>query len=145
MASRTLLGDADLFFFYLRGGKYEAQAASVVKATGADELVLRTSSEVYDDAISAIRADGAPLEVAESFVADMKSIPHSALPMSAEVAEDAMAIYKSHGGRSRLGYFDSFHVATARRYDLTFLTSDRFIIQNAGELGVRALNLAGWE
>jgi predicted nucleic acid-binding protein len=141
---RILLGDTDLFFFFLRGGVFEGQAAIVIAAAEDGRLIIRTSSEVYDDAVSAIRAGGASLELANDFVADMKSIPHTSLPMSAEIAERALQLYRSNGGRRRLSYFDSFHVATAMRYDLPMLTSDRFIIQNAPDLGMVALDLAKW-
>ena len=84
------------------------------------------------------------MEVARNFVADMKSIPHLALPMSAEVAEEAMALYLRHGGRRKLSYFDAFHVATAKRYDLTFLTTDKFILQNAKILRINTTDLTLW-
>jgi predicted nucleic acid-binding protein len=74
--------------------------------------------------------------MARSFVSDMRSIPHVAMPMSAEVAEDALALYIEHGGRRGLSYFDSFHVASARRYHLTLLTSDGWIIDNRKALGL---------
>lgn len=141
----TVLGDADLFFFFLRGGTFEEQAERIVRAADSGELTLRTSSEVYDDAISAIRADGTSLSVANSFVADMKSIAHTALPMSAEIAEEALSLYMAQGGRRKLSYFDSFHVATAKRYDLALLTSDRFILANSGSLRIRSMNLAHWK
>jgi predicted nucleic acid-binding protein len=97
-------------------------------------LELRTSSEVYDDAISALRADNVQLSLIHSFVSDMRSVPHKALPMSAEVAEEALGMYLKFGGRRKLSYFDSFHVATAKRYSLTLLTSDGYMIQHAKSL-----------
>lgn len=142
--SWTFVGDTDLFFFFLRGGSLEEQAKKVVDAAEDGPLVLRTSSEVYDDAISAIRAGGVSLEVANEFVSDMKSITHVALPISAEIAEEAVALYRSHGGRRKLSYFDSFHVATAKRYDIPLLTSDKFILQNAGTFGIETADLADW-
>ena len=141
---RTLLGDTDLFFFFLRGGRLEVQAEKVVKAAENRTLVLRTSSETYDDAFTAIRADGISIDIALEFVSDMKSIPHVAFPMSAEIAEEAMGLYRSHGGRRRLSYFDSFHVATAKRFDVAFLTSDRYVLENSLALGVEAVDLEGW-
>ncbi len=142
---RVLLGDTDLFFFYLRGGRYEAQAEKVIRAASAGDLELRTSSEVYDDAISAIRADNAPLSLARDFISDMKSIPHTPLPMSAEVAEEALGMYIQHGGRRKLSYFDSFHVATAKRYALSLLTSDKYLIEHASSLGVSVASLSLWQ
>jgi|SRR5271155_4724053 len=141
----TVLGDADLFFFYLRGGKLEDKASKVIEAASAGRVNLRTSSEVYDDAVSALRADEVPLEIVLSFVSDMKAVSNSSMPMSAEIAEDALSMYMKHGGRRKLSYFDSMHLATAKRYGLPFLTSDRYIIRNAKTLGVRAFDLASWE
>jgi len=141
----VLLGDTDLFFFYLRGGRLQAQAERVIKEAQRGSVELRASSEVYDDAISAIRADGTSLEVAHSFVSDMRSIPHVTLPMSAEVAEEAMALYTKYGGRRKLSYFDSFHVATAKRYALKMLTSDQYIIENACTLAVQLADPSLWK
>ena len=140
----TFLADTDLFFFYLRGGRCEVQAEKVIKQATAGLVSLKTSSEVYDDAISAIRADEDSLDVAHNFVSDMRSIPHVAMPMSAEVAEDAIGLYIEHGGRRRLSYFDSFHVACARRYGLTLLTSDGWIIENRKSLDLSVKDLARW-
>jgi len=141
----VLLGDTDLFFFYLKGGRFQAQAEGVIKESKKGNLELKTSSEVYDDAISAIRADGVSLHVAHSFVSDMRSIPHTALPMSAEIAEEAMSLYRRYGGRRKLSYFDSFHVATAKRYELRLLTSDQYIIENFRPLGVQVSDLSLWK
>jgi predicted nucleic acid-binding protein len=105
-------------------------------------LDLRVSSEVYDDAISAMRGANLSLSIAHSFVSDMKSIPHVALPMSGEIAEDAMAMHAKYGGRRNLSYFDSFHVATARRYSLEFITSDGYLIDHAKTLGIRVESLS---
>jgi predicted nucleic acid-binding protein len=142
---RTFLADTDVFFFFLKGGKYESQAAIVMDQASSGKIELMSSSEVYDDAISAIRSDGASLNVARDFVSDMKSIPHSCLPLSAEVAEEALRLYIEKGGRGRLSYFDSFHVATAKRFDFALLTSDKYMINNAESLDVRVFDLASWK
>ena len=81
--------------------------------------------------ISAIKGANVNLDIAHGFISYMKSILHSAFPMSAEVTEDAISMYMKYGGRRKLSYFDSFHVATARRYLLEFVTSDRHLIYNA--------------
>ncbi|QQG49279.1 MAG: PIN domain-containing protein [archaeon] len=141
----SLLCDTDVFFFYLKGGRCQVQAELVLKSAEEGELELRTSSEVYDDAITAIRADGLPLEVAQRFVADIKSFRQTSLPMTPEIAEDALDLYRRHGGRRRLSYFDSFHVATARRYDLPLLTSDRYVLEESETLGLKVWDLARWE
>ena len=85
------------------------------------------------------------MEVARDFVADMKSIPHTSYPMSAEIAEEAMSLYLELGGRRSLSYFDSFHIATAKRFDLALLTSDRYIIDHSAKLGVSVVDLARWK
>jgi predicted nucleic acid-binding protein len=133
-----------VFFFFLRGGRLEEQASDVIRRASAGTITLRTSSEVYDDAITAIRSEGQPLRVAREFVSDMRSVSHSPVPMSAQIAADALSLYEAFGGRGRLSYFDSFHVATAKSLDMSLLTSDRYVIRNARRLGVRALNLADW-
>jgi predicted nucleic acid-binding protein len=138
----VVIADTDLFFFYLRGGRCELQAENVIEEVGKGNVELKVSSETYDDAISAIRADELPLAVARSFISDIKLIPHTALPLTVEIAEEAIGLYSSHGGRSRLSYFDSFHVATARRYNLPLLTSDRYIIQRQSKLGVEVIDLS---
>ncbi|MDG6988654.1 MAG: PIN domain-containing protein [Nitrososphaerota archaeon] len=143
-APRALLVDTDLFFYYLRGGALERQAEDVVKDAEAGTLSLRTSSEVYDDAILALRSDEFPLEGIREFLSDMMSIPHVSVPMSAQAAAEAVALYMEFGGRGRLSYFDSFHVATAKSLDLVLLTSDGYIVKNASRLGVRASDLAKW-
>ena len=98
----VMLSDTDLFFFYLKGGKFSSQAEIAIKRATSGSLELRTSSEVYDDAISAMRADGVPLSKVRDFISDMKSIPHKPLPMSAEIAEEASVLYLKHGGRRKL-------------------------------------------
>lgn len=136
------LADTDLFFFYLKGGKLSLQAKQIIRSAGSDLLELRTSSEVYDDAISALRSDNVALHIIHDFVSKMKSIPHKALPVSAEIAEEALVMYQKHGGRRKLSYFDSFHAATAKRYTLPLLTSDGYMIQHAKDLGITAIDLS---
>jgi predicted nucleic acid-binding protein len=138
------LADADLFFYFLRGGELEEQAKEVIKRAERGEVVLRTSSEVYDDAVTALRSKGHPLELAQSFVSDMRSVPHTPAPVTAQIASDALSLYVESGGRGRLSYFDSFHVATAKSLGLELLTSDGYINRNAKKLGVRNLDLSGW-
>ncbi len=142
--AREFLADTDLFFFYLRGGKLEEQAARVIQEAAAGRIVLKTSSEVYDDAITALRSDGYPLSMTFEFVSDMRSIPHVASAMTGQMAADAISMYMKSGGRGRLSYFDSFHIAAAKNLGLSFLTSDRYILRNASKLGIRASDLSAW-
>src|SRR2546427_9193652 len=143
-AKKIFLGETDLFFFFLKGGRCESQAARIIEQAETEQIELRTSSEIYDDAISAIRAGGGTLSLAQEFVSDMKSIPHSALPMNGGIAEEAMKLYGEFGGRRRLSYFDSFHVATARWSELALLTSDKYILDNAVNLHISVVDLSAW-
>ena len=139
------MADSDLFFYYLRGGPLEREAQEVIELASSGDLLLKTSSELYDDAILALRSDGLPLEEAREFVSDMRSIPHSPVPMNAQIAADALSLYIDHGGRGRLSYFDTFHVATAKSQALPMLTSDGYVNRNATKLGVEAFDLASWK
>ncbi|HZW58198.1 MAG TPA: PIN domain-containing protein [Nitrososphaerales archaeon] len=138
---KILLADTDLFFFYLKGGKLAPQAKHVIKMASRGVLELRTSSEVYDDAISALRSDNVPMPTIIEFVSMMKSIPHRALALNAEVAEEALNLYQKYGGRRKLSYFDSFHAATAKRYDLTLLTSDGYMQDHADDIRIGVKDL----
>jgi predicted nucleic acid-binding protein len=140
--STVYLADTDLFFFYLKGGKFCEQARQVILSASASMLELRTSSEVYDDAVTAMRSDNIALNIIRDFISKMKSIPHKPLPMSAEIAEEALEIYQRHGGRRKISYFDSFHAATAKRYNLPLLTSDVYLIRHSSDLGITATALS---
>ena len=140
------LAGTDLFSFYLKGGRLSLQAKQIIRSAGSGllELLLelRTSSEFYDYAISALRSDKVSLYIIHDFVSKMKSIPHKALPVSAEIAEEALVMYQKHGGRRKLSYFDSFHAATPKRYTLPLLTSDDYMTQHAKDLGITATDLS---
>ena len=140
---RTIfLADTDLFFFYLKGGKLSQQAREIVKDASSGLLELRASSEIYDDAISALLSDNISLNIILDFVSKMKSIPHRPMPLGPEIAEEALTMYLKHGGRRKLSYFDSFHAATAKRYSLTLLTSDQYIINYTEDLGIAVTDLS---
>jgi predicted nucleic acid-binding protein len=140
--SSLFLADTDLFFFYLKGGKYELKARELIRKASSGLVEIKTSSEVYDDAISALRSDNVALTIVHDFVSKMKSIPHKSFPVSAEIAEEALGMYIKHGGRRKLSYFDSFHAATAKRYSLSLLTSDGYMIDHAQELGITVIKLS---
>ncbi len=103
-------------------------------------MKLLASSEVYDDVISALRSQHVPLVKVRGFIRDMNTIPHQTLPVTSDAAVLAVQLYLKHGGRSRLHYFDSFHVATAHLEKLTLLTSDGYILDHADQLNVKTLN-----
>jgi len=138
---RTILIEAGLFISYLTGDDLEPLFSRVVEALNSGDVEAFASSEVYDDVISALRSQRIPLEKTLAFVADMRSIPHKALPVSVEIAAEALRTYIRHGGPRKLHYFDSYHVATARNQGLPLLTSDRYIVGHAEEMGVRALDV----
>jgi predicted nucleic acid-binding protein len=139
---KTLLVDTDVIFFFLRGGRLEDKAEKLVLKAENGELELRTSSEVYDDAISALRSGGTTLDVVRNFLADMRTIPHRPLPMTADIAEYAMNLYARYGGPGKLSYFDSFHIATANRFDLKLVTGDRYVLEHGSEMGISVIDLA---
>jgi predicted nucleic acid-binding protein len=66
------------------------------------------------------------------------------MPMSAGIEEQALGLYPRQGSIRKLSYFDSLHLATALRYDIPFLTSDKYIIVNAGIFKIEAIDLAEW-
>ena len=82
--------------------------------------------------------------VAGTFVAAMRSIPHTPAAVSARTAADAAATYEEIGGRCRLSYFDLFHVATASSLGIGVVTSDGCINKNARRPGARAVDLSDW-
>ena len=103
-------------------------------------LTLLASSEVYDDVISALRSQQTPLKTIHEFLKDMMIIPHKTLPMTVEIAASALDLYQKHGGRSKLHYFDSFHVATSEHERSPLLTSDRYILNHAREMSIKAID-----
>ncbi len=76
----------------------------------------------------------------QGFLQDMTAIPHRALPVTVEIAASAIELYNRHGGRRKLHYFDSFHVATAEREQTPLLTSDRYILDHMREMNIRAID-----
>ncbi len=103
-------------------------------------LTLLASSEIYDDVISALRSQQTPLKTIHEFVKDMMIIPHRTLPMTVGIAASALDLYQRQGGRSRLHYFDSFHVATAEHERAPILTSDRYILDHARDMNIKAID-----
>lgn len=103
-------------------------------------LELLASSEVYDDVISALRSQKVQLKTISDFVRDMRAIPHRTLPVTLDVAATAVSLYLQHGGSRKLHYFDSFHVATSQLEGRPLLTSDRYIIARASEMGIKAID-----
>lgn len=144
-ADRTLpsplMVEADLFISYLTEDHLEPRFRPVVDASLDGKLDLLSSSEVYDDVISALRSQRIPLTTIRGFLADMKTIPHRALPVTLDVATSALDLYQKHGGSRKLHYFDSFHVATAQMEKISLLTSDRYILDHMDEMIVKAIDV----
>ena len=136
-----ILVDADVFFSYLVGDSLSSHSAKLIEKSNQGEVKFTSASELYDDIITALRSGNVALEVVMEFVADLRKISHEVLPTTVDVAEEAMRLYARYGGPRRLHYFDSFHVATARLYDLLLVTSDRYVLRNSQELGIKALDL----
>ena len=63
------------------------------------------------------------------------------LPTTVEIAAEALKLYRKHGGRRKLHYFDAFHVVTSKHYGIPLVTSDKYIIENAEKLGINVINL----
>ncbi len=99
-----------------------------------------SSSEVYDDVVSALRSDKIPLRTIQSFLRDMMTIPHRALPVTIEIATSALDLYLRHGGRRKLHYFDSFHVATSEKERIPLLTSDNYILDHSKDMNISAID-----
>jgi len=137
---QTLLVEADLFISYLIDDELASTFSRVVEEAARGATALLSSSEVYDDVVSALRSQGVPLEKTASFISDMSAVPHKALPVTVYIAEEALRLYISHGGPRKLHYFDAYHVATAKTHSLPLLTSDRYIIEHATSLGITALD-----
>lgn len=136
-----VLADADVFFSYLVADHLSSSSEKLVYRADSGLLTLQVASEIYDDIITALRSSNTPSEVVMELLSDLRKIPHEVLPTSIETAVEAMRLYSRYGGSRKLHYFDSFHVATAKLHDLPLITSDRFILQNSGHLGIVAIDL----
>ncbi len=133
--------EADLFISYLTEDPLEPHFRPVVDASVRGDVELLSSSEVYDDIISALRSQRKPLKTVTEFLNDMKTIPHRALPVTVDLAGSAMELYLKHGGSRKLHYFDSFHVATAQSEKIPLLTSDKFILSQAEEMRITVFDV----
>ena len=94
---------------------------------------------MYDDIVTALRSENAKLDTVIEVLKDTRKIPHETLPTTQEIAAEAMLLYSKFGGPRKLLYFDEFHVATAKIYDLPLVTSDRFVLQNSCSLGITTI------
>lgn len=140
LPSRILL-DADVFFSYLVEDELSSHSEKLIEKANQGSVKLCSASELYDDIITALRSDNVAIQVVIEVISDLRKIPHEVLPTTVDVAEEAMRLYSQHAGSRKLHYFDSFHVATAKQYDLPLVTSDQYVLRNSDKLGVEALDL----
>ncbi|TMI24597.1 type II toxin-antitoxin system VapC family toxin [Candidatus Bathyarchaeota archaeon] len=138
-----LLVEADLFISYLTSDHLVQHFRPVVDASLEGKLDLLVSSEVYDDVVACLRSQEVPLEKVRAFIQDMRAIPHTALPVTLDVAITALDLYVKHGGSRKLHYFDAFHVATSQLERLPLLTSDRYILEHSSRLGTKTIEVRG--
>ena len=138
---RKVLLDTCIILHYLLGDELADNAERIIKLIIDGELKAYFSSEAYDDAITGLRSKGVDLNVIIDLLEKWASIPHEVLPVTPEIAIDALNLYRMYGGSRKLHYFDAFHVATARYYDVPLITSDKYIIENQRELGVEVVDL----
>jgi predicted nucleic acid-binding protein len=136
-----LLVDSDVLFSYLVDDELASHSVKLVELAGQGRVKIMAASELFDDIITALRSDNSPIEVVIEMVADLRKLSCEVLPTTVDIAEEAMRLYSRYGGSRKLHYFDSFHVATAKQYDLLMITSDRYVLRNADKLGARALDL----
>lgn len=140
LPSRILI-DSDVFFSYLVSDELSNHSEKLIDRADSGLLKLHTASEIYDDIITALRSHNAAMDLVIEMLSDLRKLPHEVLPTTLDVAAEAMVLYGRYGGPRRLHYFDSFHVATSKMYELPLVTSDRFVLQNQHNLGIAALDL----
>lgn len=140
LPSRILV-DADVFFSYLVSDEMSNHSEKLIDRADRGLLKLHTASEIYDDIVTALRSRNASIDLVIEVLSDLRKLPHEVLPTTLDVATEAMVLYARYGGPRRLHYFDSFHVATSKTYELPLVTSDRFVLQNQHDLGMAALDL----
>ncbi len=141
MLPKRILLDADIFISYLIHDNLFEHSVKVIQYIVTGMTVAYVSSEIYDDIISMLRSNGVPLGRVVEFINAVSKIPHKPLPLNPEIVAQALKYYMEHGGPRKLHYFDSYHVATAKHYDLPLLTSDKYIINHSNELGIQVINL----
>jgi len=139
--NKKLLLDTCVFLHYLFGDKLADKAEILIRLAVQGKVTLAVSSEAYDDAITAFRSKGVKNSTILDVLEKWASIPHQTLPTTIEIAIEALKLYNRYGGRRKLHYFDAFHVATAKHYNLPLVTSDKYIIDNAEKLNVKVINL----
>ncbi len=141
MIPKKVLLDADVFISYLVSDNLFKHSLKVIEYVVSGSVTAYVSSEIYDDIVSMLRSNEVPLDKVIEFISIIAKIPHKPLPLNAEIVLQALKYYMEHGGLRRLHYFDSYHVATAKYYNLPLITSDKYIIDHATELGIQVIDL----
>ena len=141
MLPKHILLDADVFISYLIHDSLFEHSVKVIEYIVTGTTTAYVSSEIYDDIISMLRSNGVPLDKVVEFINAVSKIPHKPLPLNPEIVAQALKYYIEHGGPRKLHYFDSYHVATAKHYNLPLLTSDKYIINHTSKLGIQAIDL----
>jgi len=137
----SALIDSDVFISYIKADEMVEHSERVVEAMVDGELKAHVSSMLFDDVITALRSKGMEIGDVIKVILAIASINHLSLPVTSAIAVNALMVYERHGGKRRLHYFDAFHVATAKIHDLSMITSDRYIIEHQGELGIKVVDL----
>jgi len=138
-----VLVDSDVFFSYLVSDGLCLHSENLIERANQGLVKLACASELYDDIITALRSDNVRMRVVMQMLGDLRKLSHEVLATTVDVAEEAMRLYTEHGGSRKLHYFDSFHVATAKQYDLPLVTSDGYVLRNSDKLGIKAMDLRG--
>jgi len=136
-----LVVDTVLFISYLRGDEFSDRAEIVIDTALTKKTLLLVSSEMYDDLITAYRTGGYEPNDVKNMLLDLRAVPYEVVPTTLNIAILAMDLYSKYGGSRRLHYFDSFHVATASTIGEPLITSDKFILENAENLGIKTIDL----
>ena len=141
MLPKHILLDADVFIsYFVHDGLFE-YSVKVIEHIVTGTIIAYVSSEIYDDIVSMLRSNDVSLNNVVEFTNAASKIPHKPLPLNPKIVAQALKYYMEHGGPRKLHYFDSYHVATAKHYNLPLLTSDKYIINHSRELGIQAINL----
>ena len=141
MLPKNVLFDADVFISYLIGDSLFEHSLKAIEYIVTGSTVAYVSSEIYDDIVSMLRSNNVPLSKVVEFMEAMSKIPHKPLPLNPEIVVQALKYYMKHGGPRKLHYFDTYHVATAKHYNLPLLTSDKYIINHSARLGIQTIDL----
>lgn len=140
MKGRFLL-DADVFISYISGDELADHSERVIRSIMTGMLEAFVSSMLYDDVTCGLRSKGVELRVVIQVLTAIASIPHTPLPVTSAIAVSALTLYMRHGGPRKIHYFDTFHVATSRAYELPLITSDAYISEHQEDLGIATFDL----